>query len=446
MILAHKTRQSFHTPLSLLSSAMRSRIRAHFERERFNVESVGTDIAWQQTEELLRLPEPVSREEQLVLLLGIAVHLQPGFFEGVMTESLPEGGEFIEFGGTKTGQYRGMVPTGDTVLFLLAGMDADARLRARSLFSEEGKLAKYGLCHIETVKNGEPAMSGRLIVDDDWLDKVLLGKESAPVFSMEFPARRITTAMEWEDLVLHPRTYEQVRDIQLWMNYRDRVSQDAVLGRKVIPGYRVLFFGPSGTGKTLTATLLGKQFERPIYRIDLSQVVSKYIGETEKHIEWVFTRALRKNWILFFDEADALFGKRTSVQNAHDRFANQEVSYLLQRIEEYDGLLILASNIKSNIDDAFLRRFHNLIHFPIPGKEERLRLWHKCTPAQVEVEAKLDLEGMSAKYELTGAGILNVMHYAALRAYSREDGILRQRDVLEGIRREYAKQERTAPA
>src|ERR1044071_9620636 len=119
-------------------------------------------------------------------------------------------------------------------------------------------------------------------------------------------------------------------------------------------GYKALFYGPSGTGKTLTATLLGKQFDRDVYRVDLSQVVSKYIGETEKNLEKIFTRAENRNWILFFDEADALFGKRSNVQSAHDKYANQEVSYLLQRVEDYNGLLILASNFKNNIDEAFL--------------------------------------------------------------------------------------------
>jgi SpoVK/Ycf46/Vps4 family AAA+-type ATPase len=132
-------------------------------------------------------------------------------------------------------------------------------------------------------------------------------------------------------------------------------------------GYRALFHGPPGTGKTLTAALVGKEFDIPVYRIDLSMVVSKYIGETEKNLELLFDRAEKKGWILFFDEADALFGKRTDVKDAHDRFTNQEVSYLLQRIEDYNGLVILATNMKSNIDEAFIRRLHLVIHFPLPS-------------------------------------------------------------------------------
>jgi SpoVK/Ycf46/Vps4 family AAA+-type ATPase len=220
------------------------------------------------------------------------------------------------------------------------------------------------------------------------------------------------------------------------------VLADEVLRKKVKPGYRVLFYGPAGTGKTLTASLIGKEFELPVYRIDLSQVVSKYIGETEKNIEGVFAKASRKNWVLFFDEADALFGKRTNVQSAHDKYANQEVSYLLQRVEEYPGLLILASNFKNNIDEAFLRRFHNLIHFPAPNPAERLRLWHKCRPKSLQAENGLRWEEIANDYEITGAGIVNVMQYAALRSFSRADGLLRRQDLADGIRRELRKEEK----
>ncbi len=143
-------------------------------------------------------------------------------------------------------------------------------------------------------------------------------------------------------------------------------SVDRPMRPLIKPGYRVLFYGPSGTGKTLTAALLGKQYGKDLYRIDLSQIVSTFIGETEKNLERVLKRSETKSWIPFFDEADALFGKRTNVQSAHDKYANQEVSYLLQRVEDYPGLLILASNFKNNLDDAFIRRFHSLVHFPCP--------------------------------------------------------------------------------
>src|SRR6185436_18277436 len=134
------------------------------------------------------------------------------------------------------------------------------------------------------------------------------------------------------DLVLHPNTFKHIREIENWLLYNDTLWQWGI-GKKLKPGYRALFHGPPGTGKTLTATLLGKYTGRPVFRIDLSRVVSKYIGETEKNLASLFDKAEHKDWILFFDEADALFGKRTEIRDAHDKYANQEVSYLLQRIE-----------------------------------------------------------------------------------------------------------------
>jgi SpoVK/Ycf46/Vps4 family AAA+-type ATPase len=158
------------------------------------------------------------------------------------------------------------------------------------------------------------------------------------------------------------------------------------MGKQIAPVYRALFYGPSGTGKTLTATLLGKEFSREVYRVDLSQVISKYIGETEKNLEKIFVQAENKNWILLFDEADALFGKRTQTKSSNDKYANQEVSYLLQRVENFNGLIVLASNFKNNIDDAFLRRFNSIINFTKPNVEERLELWTKALPKNATIK------------------------------------------------------------
>jgi ATPase family associated with various cellular activities (AAA) len=430
------------TALDLLDTICQQRMEAHFAQQPWQLEEVVADERWPVAAAALQLPEYFAPAEILVLLVALAPHVRPGFFENIITRLFPQGGEFIEWGGAKGQQHRGMLPTAETALFILAGTHVEQRLQAQAMFSETGRLATHGLLQVEPVKEGEPAMSGRLLPDSDWLEKILMGREASPVFSAQFPARRVQTKMEWTDLVLHPQTLEQVHDIRLWMKHQHQVLHDEVLARKIKPGFRVLFYGPAGTGKTLTATLIGKEFNLPVYRIDLSQVVSKYIGETEKHLEWVFGRAVRKNWILFFDEADALFGKRTNVQSAHDKYANQEVAYLLQRIEEYEGLLILASNFKGNIDEAFLRRFHSIIHFPMPNANERQKLWQQNWPATLPPAADIDASQLAAQYEITGAGIVNVVHYAALRAFSRGDRHLQQSDVMEGIRKEFRKEEK----
>ncbi|WP_299885376.1 ATP-binding protein [uncultured Lacinutrix sp.] len=391
---------------------------------------------------LLQLEDGFSLAEKIILLLAVLPHIQPGFVEKLMSQVLPNGGEFVAFGGVKGQQYRGIMPTGETALYILAGTNIEERLKYQQLFNSDCLFAIHGLLQLHGAAPGEPIMSGKLIPDPDWLEKILLGKESAPVYSVEFPARKIQTEMLWEDLVLHPQTLEQINDIQIWMEYNQHVLKDVSFGRKIKPGYRVLFYGQAGTGKTLTASLLGKKFDIPVYRIDLSLVVSKYIGETEKHIEMVFNRAERKNWILFFDEADALFGKRTSVQSSNDKFANQEVSYLLQRIEDFKGLLILASNFKNNIDDAFLRRFHNIIHFPIPGASERYKLWTQSIPQDMFLKTEIDWKAIAEKYEMTGAEIINVMYYASLRAYAKKSNALKLEDIYSSIKKEFAKQDK----
>jgi len=168
-------------------------------------------------------------------------------------------------------------------------------------------------------------------------------------------------------------------------------------------------------------------------------VVSKFIGETEKNLANLFDRAENKDWILFFDEADALFGKRTGIRDAHDKYANQEVSYLLQRVETYNGLVILASNFKSNIDEAFVRRFQSIIHFPMPKASERLLLWQKAFPEKLQLNG-LNINTLAQKYELTGAAILNVVQFACLRTLERGDVHISDADVREGVVREFNKE------
>jgi hypothetical protein len=391
----------------------------------------------------LFLREDLSAEEKVIFLIAFVPHVQPNFFDNIIQQYLPQGGDFTEIGGVKGANQRSMLPTGETVQFTLAGNNIEERLKIQHYILGESSLIKEGLLYLEKVKDGEPLMSGRIILSEEYLIPFLADKNAEIKFGSDFPAKKIFTKMNWEDAVLNDATMSGINDIMIWMQHNEKLLEDEIMKRKIKPGFRVLFYGPSGTGKTLTATLLGNHFDKEVYRIDLSQVVSKYIGETEKNLEKVFSKAENKNWILFFDEADALFGKRTSVQNSHDRYANQEVSYLLQRIEDYPGLLILASNFKNNIDSAFVRRFHTTVYFPMPDYKERLALWKKSMPSKLEIDPALKLDELANKYEITGAAILNVMHYAMLKTIAADDGFIRQKDIIEGIRRELRKAEKT---
>ena len=381
-----------------------------------------------------------SFEEYILLLLALTPHLQPNFFNQIMAGFLPEGGDLPEFGGVKAASHRGILPTGETAQFILAGGDLGKRLEVQRLLSSEHWLCQKHILWLDAVREGEPAMSGRLVLDPETVELLTTGKVSRPRFSIDFPAEYIETAMDWQDLVLHPATRRQIREIENWITHSDTLLKDWGMQKKIKPGYRALFYGPPGTGKTLTATLLGKQTGKDVFRIDLSRVVSKYIGETEKNLSRLFDKAENKNWILFFDEADALFGKRTDIRDAHDKYANQEVAYLLQRIENYNGLVILATNQRGNIDEAFARRFQTIIHFPMPRPEERYEIWRNTFPPQIAIAQDIDWRQVAARYELTGAGIINVAHYCAVEALSDQSCRLDLKRLEGGIMREYLKE------
>ena len=287
---------------------------------------------------------------------------------------------------------------------------------------------------------GEPAMSGRVVIAQEYVELFTSGKITRPHFSSSFPARLIQTDLQWSDLILADEVMNQVKELEQWLIHSDVLMKEWGMRSRFKKGYRVLFHGPPGTGKTLTASLLGNYTRRDVYKIDLSMVVSKYIGETEKNLENLFARAESKNWILFFDEADALFGKRTGVRDAHDKYANQEVSYLLQRMEDFDGLIILASNMKNNIDDAFIRRFNAIIRFSLPTEEDRALIWKKSFPGHIGFLDGIDVPEQVKKYELSGGNIINIVQYSCLKALEKNKQEICLEDVLNGIKREMHKE------
>lgn len=430
--------------LQLLQDVIKRRLDQYIQGKPFMLPVIDID---DESDPLMLLLKPANPgiEEYLLLAAALAPHIQPDFFDRIIREALPEGGDFPEFGGVRGSNHRGILPTGETAQFILAGDDLFKRIAIQEMLADNSFFFLQDILWLEQVKEGEPLMSGRLILSPELVMMLVSGQETKPKFGPEFPAKLVTTPMNWEDLVLHPYTADQIEDISRWLQYNDSLMHDPNLARKLKPGYRALFYGPAGTGKTFTASLLGKQFGKEVYRIDLSQIVSKYIGETEKNLGKVFDRAEHKNWILFFDEADALFGKRTSVQSSHDKYANQEVSFLLQRVEDFNGLMILASNIKGNLDDAFLRRFHAVIHFPMPNSQERLKLWTKAIPQSIPVESENVLSDLAQAYELSGASIINIVQYASLKALSQpgKKAILTRTDLIEGVRKEFRKEDKS---
>lgn len=411
----------------------------HGQAEDSNIVSLdlfgeGSGLAW------FAATHELTFGEFVVLMVTLVPHIDPSFFGEIIAEILPKGGDLPEFGGIKIPNHRGILPTGETAQFIIAADSLEKRLKVQRMLSSEHWFAQKHILWIEGVREGEPVMSGRLVLDPEIVELLTIGSVSKPRFSIDFPAEYIETEMVWDDLVLHPNTLRQIREIENWIKYNETLLQDWGMKKKIKPGYRALFYGPPGTGKTLTATLLGKHTGKDVFRIDLSRVVSKYIGETEKNLSRLFDKAENKNWILFFDEADALFGKRTDIRDAHDKYANQEVAYLLQRIENYNGLVILATNQRGTIDEAFVRRFQTIIQFPMPRPEERYEMWRKTFPSQVGIAADIDWRQVAARYELTGAGILNVTHYCAVEILADQSRCLDLKRLEAAILREYIKE------
>jgi SpoVK/Ycf46/Vps4 family AAA+-type ATPase len=258
-------------------------------------------------------------------------------------------------------------------------------------------------------------------------------------------ARKITPCYRWGDLVLPADPFNMLREICEQVKHRSLVYEKWGFESKLSlgKGLNVIFAGPSGTGKTMSAEIIASELKMDLYKIDLSNVISKYIGETEKNLERIFTEAGESNAILFFDEADAIFGKRSEVKDAHDRYANIETGYLLQKMEEYEGIVILATNLRKNLDDAFVRRMHFVIEYPFPEEEDRFLIWKKVFPAAVPLNEDVDLRFMARQFKLAGGNIKNIALAAAFLA-AGEDALTNQPEVkmehlIRATRREFQK-------
>ena len=253
-------------------------------------------------------------------------------------------------------------------------------------------------------------------------------------------ARKIQPKYRWKDIILPPDLYEQLQEIYGCVQHYYRVYSDWGFENKLSlgKGLHVLFSGPSGTGKTMAAEILAHELQLDLYKIDLSQVVSKYIGETEKNLDRIFKEGQTSNSILFFDEADAIFGKRSEVKDAHDRYANIEIAYLLQKMDEYEGMVILATNLRKNIDDAFTRRMHFTLEFPVPEESDRNRIWNSIFPPEAPLDNDVDFAFVARQFRITGGNIKNIALGAAFLA-AQNGNIINMNNIIRATKREYQK-------
>ncbi len=339
----------------------------------------------------------------------------------------------------------------DTLIFdqKLSEPEPECRFRmAREVLGEATKLLPAGFSPERLVREREPAgvclrrlerVRAELLCDCFHPENAC--RERASEVLCPLPADRTL-----EELKLPAFQYERLIRICRMAAVREEVLEQWGFGEKFSygNGFSVLFYGAPGTGKTMAAQALAHELKKPLYRVDLSQLTSKYIGETQKNIGRIFDEAEGLDCILFFDEADAVFARRSEVSDAQDRYSNGETAYLLQRMEQYAGVSILATNLLQNFDDAFRRRISCMVHFPMPDAALRRELWEEIFPADTPVSPEVDASVLAESFELSGASIRSAAWHGALLARSEGCGV-QMRHILSGIENEYSRQGKTFP-
>ncbi len=379
--------------------------------------------------------------DRLVIIISLSNIFFPEIFDKFLIKNKGLDKRFTEFGGKlDVDKYR-FIPTIQTVGFIYFGKDPLSAINCQFIFDKDYILNKISSIYFTKSYDEKNRLTKSIHLSEEIISLITTGKKYKPDYSTDFPAKILDTNLDWSDLVLNPVVVDEVENINTWLNFKDEIQNNSSLLKKINKGYKCLFYGPPGTGKTLTASLIGKKNNIDVYRIDLSQIISKYVGETEKNLSRLFDLAENKNWILFFDEAESLFSKRTSVGDSKDKFANQQTAYLLQRIEDYNGLIILATNLKPNIDRAFTRRIQSSINFPLPTTDERKILWKNFLNNISDIPTD-KINQISKDYEVSGGTIKNVINYAWLYS-KRNNSKIDLKYLIQGIKRELMKDGKT---
>jgi hypothetical protein len=451
MMAGQANAQCIEREIAWFSQVLEARISLYFEQvgeqrgEHDSIYNITPPLLVGDVSEYARIvtEQRMGFDERTLFILALIPHIRPQLLDTLFIRNKNLDRGYTEFGGWKGRSHGGFLPTCETAAFILAGNNLEKRFELIPLFDQEHPFYRSGILRLVRQSEDEPLFCSALTITSEYLGRCTTGIHHKPDYSIHFPAKLITTKLAWDDLVLAPQVLAELENITTWIKHSHTIMSGWGLEKSIKPGYRSLFYGPPGTGKTLTATLIGATVGADVYRIDLSMVVSKYIGETEKNLANVFDQAQNKNWILFFDEADALFGKRTQTSSSNDRYANQEVSYLLQRVEDFPGIVILATNLKGNIDEAFARRFQSLVYFPMPDAEQRQRLWMNTLDGKKGLANGLDFQKLAEDHELSGGAITNVVRYSAISALQAQRDTILLEDLVEGVAKELRKEGKT---
>ena len=384
--------------------------------------------------------------ERMFLALTLKSKVEPETLAPLKTKDPETGAPVYPFGGALLSANQRFYPTLKTLLFLLSGSDKKKKTQYTKLLKNHPFIHQEGIITTKIWANSDDHILDQIIsIDDAYFDHLYLGEEIRLDQTANFPASLLKTKKTWDDLILNENTKSALAPLK---SYVYGMKQYHLLQDKIKPGHIALFHGFPGTGKTLTASLLGKELEIDTYIVNLSQVISKYIGETEKNLDKIFNRLGHTNNILFFDEADALFGKRSEVKEAKDRYANQEVAYLLQRIEKCSCLVILASNFRENMDAAFKRRILTDVEFHVPSEEERTLLWQNGLPEGIRYETPDLPARLANRYSITGANIANILKLICfdLLIQRKEERVITGDLLFPIIHKEYIKENRNVHA
>ncbi|MCU0430586.1 MAG: ATP-binding protein [Cytophagaceae bacterium] len=412
--------QAMTMGMKWLSSVIHYRTTRSNDQQQSSIESLG-NVEMDAQSAFFHLCEELqlSLAEKLMLVLAYTAQLKPALLDPLLLTKPDSKIRYRDFGGYIDQTDGRLSPTLQTAVYLLAGKN-DIKAGVYYEIIRSSVLLREQILKLKPIKSETDHPLHQLLeIDLAYYHYLMNGKKPRFQESEDFPAYVLETNKSMEDLILKPNTLDHLRGPMNFVKHYDELYGDEATRKLIKPGYVLMLYGPPGTGKTMTAAVMGKELGIDVYAVNLSRIVSKYIGETEKNLEKVFNRLQDRKCILFFDEADALFGKRTEVSDAKDRYANQEVAYLLQRIEQFPGLVILASNFRQNLDDAFKRRIINSIFIPPPDVELRRIMWRRSLPPAFSVEEPESIDRFAEKHSLTGANIANIIKLACIEALSQ---------------------------
>lgn len=435
MTLTNSNLKALYQELEWLSQVLDVSFAAHFQQDPKN---------WQELS-----PPPVDQTSsygsfviryeldnysRLALALSLAPNLKPQTLDLFFVRNKNLDRSFTEFGG-KWNSQGGFLPTLQTLLFIITANDPMLFLKGYELLSPDHVLQQNEVINFSETEKHEAKINAQFNLNPHWFDHFVTGKPLAHSLNHQF-GEVLTTPLSWHDLVVDPLTQAALHEITTWCQHQHTILKDWDLQQKLKPGYRALFYGPTGTGKTLSAALLGKELNKTVYRIDTTSLVSKYIGETEKNLAQLFKTASQRDWILYFDEADTLFSKPLNAQSANDHHVNAINASVLKQLSDFAGLAILATERKTNIDPRFYPLLQNSIYFPPPNAQQRLQLWQNAFNGTPQLASEINLNTIAENHELTAASILNVLRYCAITAIRKNSNTVSLQDLMEGITRE----------